>query len=604
MVFGNLNSVLENEQTIMEAVESNILTQQLLNNNSNLKQSRVSKILYALSHYGMNYSDQVMKNMHAVPADKRLQPKTDLMINQSIYGGMMNNWKQKAEEDKPFKEKTLEQKRAILRKMANQPELEEILDIMSNECIVYDDDEAYIAQPFIDTGLTQQLTEKSAEEIRNSVDSTFYKMYMLLDWKRSAWNLFKKFLIDGVLAYEIIYDDLENPHSIIGFIELDPVTLTKEIKDGTTYWVQFKGVQGKERYLLDIQIIYIKYEDTGVTERQSYLERLIRPFNIYRIVEQAQVIWTVTQSSFKTMFTIPINGLNKAKGMQTLSQAMNRYKEDISFNVETGELQVNGKVNMPFNKEYWMPENEAGRPEIETLVDNGPQLNDSDQIKYFETKLYKMSKIPQSHFDRENQATWFGSDPTQQLRDEINFARFVTRMRNTFSEIILKPIRIQLALNIPDIKNDKRILDSISLHFNSYNQFNELAEIEVMTRRVEFIGTMKDSLVITNDEGEEEPYFDPEFLILRYLKMSEADLELNRKMKEEKKLKKAAGGGEESEGEGEEGGEEELGGEEAAGEEGGEEAGGEAPESEESGGEIDSEMLGDVQPESSETTQA
>jgi hypothetical protein len=129
---------------------------------------------------------------------------------------------------------------------------------------------------------------------------------------------------------------------------------------------------GRERTLLDSQIIYIKYEDTGVSGRQSYLERLIRPFNIYRIVEQAQVIWTVTQSSFKTMFTIPIAGMNKAKGMQTLSQAMNRYKEDISFNTETGELQVNGKMNMPFNKEYWMPENEHGKPEIETLVDNGP----------------------------------------------------------------------------------------------------------------------------------------------------------------------------------------------------------------------------------------
>ena len=602
MVFGNLNSVLDNEQTIMEAVESNILTQQLRNNDNGAKQSRVSKILYALSHYGMNYSDQIVKNMHAVPADKALQPKDDMLFNQSIYGGMMNNWKVKGEEDREFKEKTLEQKRVILRKMAGQPELEDILDVMANECIVYDDDEAYIAQPFIDTGLTQQLTEKSAEELRNSVDATFYKMYMLLDWKRTAWDDFKRFLIEGVLAYEILYDDLENPHSIIGIIDLDPVTLTREIKNGTTYWVQFKGIQGKERYLLDTQIIYIKYEDTGVTERQSYLERLIRPFNIYRIVEQAQVIWTVTQSSFKTMFTIPVNGMNKVKGMQTLSQAMNRYKEDISFNVDTGELRVNGKVNMPFNKEYWMPENEAGTPQIETLVDNGPQLNDSDQIKYFFSNLIKMSKIPESRFDKEAQATWFGSDPTQQLRDEINFSRFVTRMRNTYAEIILKPIRIQIALNIPDIKNDKRILDSISLHFNSYNQFNELAEMEVMTKRVEFIGTMKDSLVITNDEGEEEPYFDPEFLILKYLKMSEADLELNRKMKEEKKLKKAADGKEEDEGEGNE---EELGGEEGGGAEeetGGE--GGEAPESEESGGEIDSEMLGDVQPESSETTQA
>lgn len=601
MVFGNLNSVLENEQTIMEAVESNILTQQLLNNRFEQRQSRVSKILYALSHYGMNYTDQVLKNMHAIPADKSLQPKEDALFNQSLYGGMMNNWRVKGEEDRDFKEKTLEQKRVILRKMAAQPELEDILDVMSNECIVYDDDEAYIAQPFLDTGLTQQLTEKSAEELRNAVDTAFYKMYMFLDWKRTAWDDFKRFLIEGVLAYEIIYDNLENPHSIIGIIDLDPVTLTKEIKNGTTYWIQFKGVQGKERWLLDIQVIYIKYEDTGVTERQSYLERLIRPFNIYRIVEQAQVIWTVTQSSFKTMFTIPVNGMNKAKGMQTLSQAMNRYKEDISFNADTGELRVNGKVNLPFNKEYWMPESEAGRPEIETLVDNGPQLNDSDQIKYFLSNLYKMSKIPESRFDKEAQATWFGTDPTQQLRDEINFSRFVTRMRNTFAEIILKPIRIQIALNIPDIKNDKRILDAISLHFNSYNEFNELAEMEVMTKRVEFIGTMKDSLVLTNDEGEEEPYFDPEFLILKFLKMSEADLELNRKMKEEKKLRKAAGGNENGESDEEES-DEELGGE--SGEEGGGGEEAETPESEESGGEIDSEMLGDVQPESSETTQA
>ena len=111
MVFGNLNSVLENEQTIMEAVESNILTQQLMNRGAfEKRQSKVSKILYALSHYGMNYSDQVLKNMHAIPADKSLQPKDDLLINQSLYGGMMNNWRVKGEEDRDFKEKTLEQK--------------------------------------------------------------------------------------------------------------------------------------------------------------------------------------------------------------------------------------------------------------------------------------------------------------------------------------------------------------------------------------------------------------------------------------------------------------------------------------------------------------
>ena len=557
MILGNLESVLENEQSINEAVNS----------------------------------DQVYKNMVAFPADKAIQPKDDVALQQVLMGSSMNNWKVKPEEDKSFAEKTLEQKRDILRKMAMQPELEDILDIMSNESIVYDDDESYICQPYLDTGLIQDLNEKSAEEIRNAMDVAFYKIYLLLEWKKFAWDEYKRYLIDGVIAYEIVYDDLENPKSIIGIVDIDPATLTMKIKDGITYWVQFEGKLGFERTLLDSQVIYIKYEDSGVSTRQSYLERLIRPFNLYRIVEQAQVIWTVTQASFKTMFTIPVGSQNRTKGMQTLANAMNRYKEDISFNVETGELKVNGKMNMPFNKEYWLPQNEQGRPEIETLVDNGPMLNDSDQIKYFESKLWKMSKIPANRFDKEAQATWFGNDPTQALRDEIDFSRFVTRLRNSFGEILLKPLRIQLSLTVPDIKNDKRILDSISLRWNSYNLFEEMMNIEVMTKRIEFIGTMKDSLAVTDADGNEESFFSLRFLIMKYLKMSDADLELNEKYKLEEKLAKAEGGEEESEGEGDE---EEMGGEGNEEESGSEEEG---------GGDIDSEMMGEVQPESSETTQ-
>ena len=592
MIFGDLESVFEKDKTILEAVQDSFSTDEIR------KPSTISKILRALSHYGMNYSDKVYKNMIAIPADKALQPK-DPLLQQSLYGstGFMNNWKIKPEEEKNFSEKVFDQKREILRRLSMAPELEDILDIMANECIVYDDEEAYICTPYLDTALIQELNEKSAEEINSSIEASFYKMYLLLDWKRKAWDIFKRYLIEGVLCYEIVYDNLESPKSIIGIIPIDPATITKSVEEGITYWTQFKGVMGKERKMLDSQVIYIKYEDSGVSERQSYLERLIRAFNLYRIVEQAQVIWTVTQSSFKTMFRIPLNGMNKAKGMQTLSQAMNRYKEDVSFNTETGELLINGKMNLPFNKEYWMPETEAGIPEIETIVDNGPMLNDSDQLKYFKDNLYFMSKIPTSRFDKDAQSTWFGSDPTQQLREEINFGRFVSRLRNAFGEIILKPLRIQLTLSIPDIKNDKRILDAVSLRWNSYNQFEEMANIEIMTKRVEFIGTMKDSLVITNEEGEEESYFSPKFLIIKYLKMSEADLELNDKYKLEDALSKSK---KEDNGEDEEsGGDEELNDEE---DKGGEESGG--SESDEGGSDIDDEMLGDVQPESTETTQA
>ena len=586
MKLGNLESIFTDGNNLYDAINENLKPQTYL---TGKKPKRLSRILTTLSHYGMKIDDKVYKNMRAIPADKALQPKDDAILQTTLWGAGANNWKIKPEEEKSFSEKSLTQKLEILRKMAMQPELEDILDMMANESIVYDDEESYICEPFLDSALIQDLNEKSAEEIRTSMDTQFYKLYLLLDWKKRAWDIFKRFLIEGVLAYQIVYDDVENPHTIVNIVDVDPNTLTRSIEDGVVYWIQFKDVIGRERKLLDAEIIYIKYEDSGVAPRQSYLERLIRPFNLYRIVEQAQVIWTVTQSSFKTMFTIPVGGMNRAKGAQTLAAAMNRYKEDISFNVETGELQVNGRVNMPFNKEYWLPQNEAGRPEIETLVDNGPQLNDSDQIKYFEYKLYKMSKIPATRFDKDAQSTWFGNDPTQALRDEINFSRFVNRIRNNFAEIMLKPLRISVALAMPDIKNDKRILDAMSLHFNSYNLFEEMMNLEIMQKRIDFIGTFKDSLTETDAEGNETPFFSLKFLVMQYLKMSDADLELNEKYKLEAELAKKSG----------EMKEDEEGDEDKEGKEDEEDNGSESDESDD----IDSEMLGDVQPESSETAQ-
>ena len=585
MKLGNLESIFNDGNNLYDVINENLKPQTYLEGK---KPKKLSRILTTLSHYGMKIDDKVYKNMRAIPADDALQQKDDALLQATLWGAGANNWKIKPEEEKSFSEKSLTQKFEILRKMAMQPELEDILDMMANESIVYDDDESYICEPFLDSALIQDLNEKSAEEIRTSMNTQFYKLYLLLDWKKHAWDIYKRYLIEGVLAYQIVYDDVENPHTIIDIVDVDPNTLTRSIEDGVVYWIQFKDVIGRERKLLDAEIIYIKYEDSGVAPRQSYLERLIRPFNLYRIVEQAQVIWTVTQSSFKTMFTIPVGGMNRAKGAQTLAAAMNRYKEDISFNVETGELQVNGRVNMPFNKEYWLPQNEAGKPEIETLVDNGPQLNDSDQIKYFEYKLYKMSKIPATRFDRDAQSTWFGSDPTQALRDEINFSRFVNRLRNNFAEILLKPLRISVALAMPDIKNDKRILDAMSLHFNSYNLFEEMMNLEIMQKRIDFIGTFKDSITETDAEGNEKPFFSLKFLVMRYLKMTDADLELNEKYRLESELvKKNKNKKEEDEGEKEN-------------EEGGGEDESESDESED----IDSEMLGDVQPESSETAQA
>ena len=499
-----------------------------------------------MARFGMDYEDDVISNMRAIPADKNLLPKQTQLQQQDLFTQAASSWKVKSNKDKNFFEKDFPQKREALRKLALQPELEDILDTMTDEAIVYDSDYTYFAEPFIEQQELGELKRDIRDKITKSMSKTYRSLYKMLNWKYKAWDDFKRFLIEGNLAWEIVYDDLAKPTKIIGLVPLDAATLTRKFNNNKWYWVQFKGMNGKERTLLDSQVIYIAYQETDCIARVSYLERLIRPFNIYRIIEQAQLIWTITNSSYKMKFTIPVKGMNKAMGMQTLSSSMNKYKEDIKFQGETGELTINGQTNMPFNKEYWFPETESGSPEIETLGGDGPELNDNDQLKFFKNQLYKISKIPLSRFDQEAGETWFGTDASSVARIEINFARFVTRLRNQFSQIIIKPLQLQLALDFPELQDNKQILEAVSLKYQSYNLFEELMELEIMQKRVEFIQNMKESMVDCDVEGNDIKFFSSEFLVQKYLKMSDGDLELNNKLKQEEIDKLHLAGGENS----------------------------------------------------------
>ena len=500
---------------------------------TNKQKRTIAKFFSNLSRLGMDYDDQVLKNMRAVPADKSLLPKEQRLQNNDLFTQMINGWKKKENKDQSFFEKDFDMKREILRKLAVQPELEDILDTMTNECIVYDTNNVYFAEPFIDERDIRVFDSGIADKIKKSMSGRFAELYKMLNWRTKAWDDFKRFLIEGILSWEIVYDSLEKPTKIIGLVPIDPATITRVLDNNKWYWIQYKGIQGKERKLLDAQVVYIQYQDTEALTRLSYLERLIRPFNIYRIIEQAQIIWTVTNASMKMKFTIPVKGMNRAAGSQTLMSAMNRYKEDIKFISDSGELTINGQVNMPFNKEYWMPESEAGTPEIEMLGGDAPELNDNDQLKYFKNQLYKISKIPLNRFDAESGETWFGADPTSVARTEIDFSRFVTRLRNLFSQIMLKPLTIWMSLDVPELQQERAFLEAVSLHFKSYNPFEEMVEIELMQKRVEFIQNMKDSMVDMDLEGNEIKFFSSKFLVQKYLKLSESDLKLNDELKKE-----------------------------------------------------------------------
>ena len=200
MIFGSLNEVFNNTKTLYQQADDVKIIDEGYSGQSNknfnsynkynysatqpsqFKQSKISKFLKLFSNYGMDYNKKLLQNMQAVPANPAFQKKSVQNL-QNLYGMPNLDWKVKAEEDKPFSEKTLNEKRQILRRMAEQPEIEDILDIMCNECIVYDSNNNYICTPFLENSVIQDLNENALNEIRASVNSNFYKIYMLEDLK-------------------------------------------------------------------------------------------------------------------------------------------------------------------------------------------------------------------------------------------------------------------------------------------------------------------------------------------------------------------------------------------------------------------------------------
>ena len=142
--------------------------------------------------------------------------------------------------------------------------------------------------------------------------------------------------------------------------------------------------------------------------------------------------------------------------------------------------------------------------------------------------MKEVSKIPYNRFLYEDDGGDYALAGDGMVRDEIKFGKFIKRLRSVFQEILVKPLYIQICLKYPEFQNDPQFKTQVALRYNRDNDFAALKEMEIMERRLDFVSTMRDSLMTTNQETmEEEYYFDMEFLVDRYLQLSPDDIAAN-----------------------------------------------------------------------------
>ena len=386
------------------------------------------------------------------------------------------------------------------REMAMQPELENAIDQITNEAIVMDDTGHAVE---INTDDCVNMTP----QIRQRVNEEFNYVLKLLNFGNMGNQVFKRWYIDGRLFYHIIIDETRpadgikeiryiDPRRIRKIREIqktrDPKTGMEIIKNTNEYYLyNERGVIGAHSNLgAKISADSVVNVNSGLMDPKrimvlSYLHKAIKPLNNLRMMEDSTVIYRMSRAPERRIFYIDVGNMPTIKAEQYLRDIMVKYRNKLGYDSRTGEIKDDRK-HLSMLEDFWLPRREGSKgTEIETLK-GGENLGVMEDVKYFEQKLYKALGIPISRLEQ-NQGFSLGRT-TEITRDELNFMKFIMRIRNEFSHIFDDLLRIQLVLKRVCTEEDwKTWKEEIWYDFKKDNNFNELKESELLTNRFQVL---------------------------------------------------------------------------------------------------------------------
>ena len=491
-----------------------------INQQSNIISSAVenkglfSRILRGLSSWGMKYDDMVIRNtvgigMNEDPYSQKGNSMYDF-FSQKAVAQVLNR------KSIPYLDRAYSDKRRILREYSIKDEIRDFISTITDEAIVYNDERDFCS--------IRPLPNDYSQDVKDKYQEYFEKVYNKFGFSDgiTSWNMMKDFLIDGYLALEIVWDDKKK--NIIYFNRLRPETLVPAYEPSIgNLWIQFPEDPQLRRIFLDSQIVFISYSTQHDYSETSYVEGLIKPYNQLKIIEQTRIMFNVINATVYQKFTIPIKGLPRQRAEEQIGQLISDYSEEVEWDDSLGTLTINGTKHLPYNKQIWFPEGEAGTPNMELVSPEGHNLNESDMLTWFFNALKRSSKIPFSRFEKENGGGNVFSDASEMTRDEVKFSNFINRIRSNFKELIVKPIKLQMCVEFPELKDDEIFLNQVDITFNSNQIFEEWKRLANMEKRS---GILTSLLGIQTADG--QPYFHIEYLIDKVMKLTPEEKDENK----------------------------------------------------------------------------
>ena len=397
------------------------------------------------------------------------------------------------------------------REMALQPECDSAVDEIVNESMSIDEKE--IVSIDLDN-------LKISETIKKAIRDEFSNVLNILDFQKHAYEIYRRWYIDGRLYYHVIIDDKDPKAGIKEIRYIDPRKIRK-VREVTKRKV--RGGEANEAVIQKVQNEYFMFNDkgfnygnktvgptttglkiakdsivhitSGLTDTNgtmvlSYLHKAIKALNQLRTLEDALVIYRLARAPERRVWYIDVGNLPKMKAEQYLRDIMVKHKNRLIYDASSGEVRDDRKF-MTMLEDYWLPRREGGRGTEVTTLPGGQTLGQMDDVLYFQKKFLQTLSVPVNRLNSD--ALFSLGRATEVTRDELKFARFIARLRNKFAILFTRMLEKQLVLKqVLSIEDFHNIQQDIKYNFAKDNYFTELKDAEVTENRTNLARNMQD----------------------------------------------------------------------------------------------------------------
>ena len=419
------------------------------------------------------------------------------------------------------------------REISNYPDCDSAIEDIVVEAIAAIDSEPPVS-------INLQNLELS-DAIKKSISQEFDEILSLLDFKDKAHDIFRRWYVDGRLYYQKVVNPSQMKKGIQELRYIDPRKIRK-VRE-----IQKEKLENGVEVVKSIQEFFVYNEKglnytPGVTSQQAnagiriqpdsvtfcpsglldldrnivigYLHKAIKPVNQLKMMADSLVIYRLSRAPERRIFYIDVGNLPKIKAEQYMKDIMNRYRNKIVYDSSTGEIKDDRKF-MTMLEDFWLPRREGGRGTEITTLPGGANLGEISDVAFFQDKVYQALNIPTSRF---KQASGFNFGRAAEIsRDELKYAKFISRLRRKFNVLFDDLLMTQLVLKGIITNEDwPKIRQNIDYEYAQDQYYEEIKDAENLRNRLDVVNQMTPYVGV---------YFSKDYIRKNILKLTPEEVE-------------------------------------------------------------------------------